>query len=105
MAELRHEPPQVHTTRVLAIAGGTLALLVLIAFGFEALFHDRTHQTYTVQTPFPLPGVVPNERERRLALEHYQRAALNGAGGRMPIARAMDAIAAKGARAFDPVGP
>jgi hypothetical protein len=97
------ETPYVRTRRVIAIAAGILALLVLIAFGFQALFPHRIGQTYTVEHGFPAPAVITNERAQRLALEAKQKHDLDGADGRMPIAAAMKAIAAKGAHAFDPI--
>jgi len=99
-----HESPQVSTVRVVMIVAGMLAILSAIAFGFQALFHDRIAQTYTVQHPFPAPAIMSAERAQRLALEARQRRDLNGAHGRMPIDAAMKAIASRGTHAFDPVG-
>jgi hypothetical protein len=97
------EAPEVRTVRVLAVAGATLLFLIAVAFGFELIFKDRIGQTATTQSSFPLPGVVPNEAAMRLELEAKQRAALGGAGGRIPIDQAMDAIVARGPRAFEPI--
>ncbi|HEX3809537.1 MAG TPA: hypothetical protein VHW02_07520 [Rhizomicrobium sp.] len=97
------ESPQVRTRAVVLILAGILALLVLVAFGFETIFQRDIGQTFTVRHSFPAPAVIPDERAQRLALQAAQRRQLNGAGGRMPIDRAMKAIAAKGAHAFDPV--
>ncbi|MGZ5702933.1 MAG: hypothetical protein ACXWIM_18860 [Burkholderiales bacterium] len=101
--DIAKESPQVKTTRVIAVGGVTLLVLVAIAFGFELVFKERIGQTYSVQHDFPLPGVVPNEGALRRALEAKQRAALAGEGGRIPIEKAMDDIVARGARAFDPI--
>ena len=98
-----NERSEVRTSRIVAVAGGTLIILIAVAFGFQVVFKTRINQTYTVQKAFPLPGVVPNETELRLALEAKQRAALEGAGGRMPIDQAIDAIVARGADAYDPL--
>lgn len=104
-AELgRGESPNVRTRRVVFIVAGIMAVLVLVAFGFQALFHDRIGQTYALRHPFPAPAVIPNERAERLALEARQRKDLAGAHGRMPIGKAMTTIAAKGTDAFDPLG-
>jgi hypothetical protein len=100
----RGESPQVRAVRIAAIVGGILVILAVIAFGFQALFPRRINQTYTVEHGFPAPAVIPNERAQRLALEARQKRDLAGAHGRMPIETAMKAIAARGARAFDPVG-
>jgi acyl-CoA thioesterase len=100
----RGESPNVNTRRVVAILAGVLIFVAAVSFGLQALFRDRIGQTYTVQHAFPAPAVIPGERQQRLALEAKQRRELRGAHGRMPIDAAMKAIAAKGSRAFDPVG-
>lgn len=100
----RREAPHVSTYRVVAIVVGILVLLSLIAFGFQPLFRDRLHQTFTVHRGFPAPAVIAGERAQRLALERSQRRDLKGGHGRMPIEAAMQAIAAKGPHAFDAVG-
>lgn len=97
------EPPSVNVRAVLLVTAGILALLVAISFGLQAFFRDRIGRTYVVSHPLPPPGVTPSERALRLDLEAKQAAALNGAGGRMPIDAAMRAIAAKGPKAFDPI--
>jgi hypothetical protein len=98
------ESPQVNAWRVVSIAACIIVLLVVIAFGFQLIFRDRIGQTFTVSRPFPQPAVIRDERAERLALEAKQKRDLNGAGGRRPIDAAMQAIAAKGEHAFDPVG-
>jgi hypothetical protein len=97
------ESPSVNARAVLLVTAGILALLVAIAFGLEVFFHDRVGRTFVALHPLPPPGVSPSERALRIELETKQRAALNGAGGRMPIDDAMQAIAAKGPHAFDPI--
>jgi hypothetical protein len=104
-AELgRGESPGVRTRVVVSIVVGILVVLIAVAAGFQLVFRDRVGQTYAVRHPFPAPAVVPDERAERLALQAKQRHDLNGAHGRLPIDAAMKAIAAKGDRAFDPVG-
>jgi hypothetical protein len=104
-AELgRGESPDVRTRAVVLIVAGIMLLLAIIAFGFQAIFHDRIRQTFAVRHTFPAPAVIPDERAERLALEAKQKQDLNGAHGRMPIDAAMKAIAAKGSHAFDPIG-
>ncbi|HEY2034199.1 MAG TPA: hypothetical protein VGH02_10990 [Rhizomicrobium sp.] len=100
----RGESPNVGTRRVVLIIGGIMAVLVLVAFGFQAIFRDRIGQTYAVRHPFPTPAVIPDERAERLALEAQQKKDLAGAHDRLPIDAAMKAIAAKGDHAFDPIG-
>jgi hypothetical protein len=100
----RGEPPVVATRAVLVIVAGILVVLMSIAFGFQAIFRDRIGQTYTVHHPFPAPAVIPDERAERIALDAKQKKDLSGAHGRMPIDAAMKTVAAKGNRAFDPVG-
>jgi hypothetical protein len=100
----RGESPAVRTRAVVLATVGILAMLLAVAFGFELIFGDRIGMTSVEQHPLPAPGVVSDERVEREALEARQRAALDGAGGRLPIEAAMRAIASKGEHAFDPVG-
>jgi hypothetical protein len=100
----RGESPQVNTRRVLIIVAGILAFTIVVAFGFQLIFPARIGQTFTVQHGFPTPGVIPNERQERLALEARQKRDLAGARRRIPVTAAMKTIAAKGPHAFDPVG-
>lgn len=97
------ESLQVGTRGVVLVIGVILVLLTAIAFGFTLLFNNRIGVHYTVRHELPAPGVVANERAQRLALEARQRRTLQGAGGRMPIDQAMQAIVARGPRAFEPV--
>jgi hypothetical protein len=98
------EPPQIATRTIIIVMALILSALIAVAFGLQLIFVNRIGQTHTTQTAFPEPAVIPNERAERLALEARQRHELAGANGRMPIAAAMRAIAAKGTHAFDPVG-
>ena len=97
------ESLEVRTRPVVLIAASLLVLLTIIAFGFMLLFSNRVGVHYAVEHKFPGPGVIPNERAERLALEARQRKTLQGANGRMPIEQAMQAIVARGPHAFDPV--
>lgn len=101
----RGECPQVWTRVVVWITAGILVALVTVAFGLQLLFPDRIGITFVVRHRLPAPGVTSDERAERLALEANQKLLLNGAGGRMPIETAMQAVAAKGAHGFDPIGP
>lgn len=98
------EAPQVATRKIVLVVAGMLAILTLVAFGFELAFPDRIGTTSVLSHPFPAPAVIPDERSQRLALERRQREKLSGANGRMSIESAMQAIAAKGPGAFDPIG-
>lgn len=98
-----NETSQVRTPSVIAVIAGVLAVLTAIAFGFQLPFRDRIKQTYTVESAFPPPGVLPDEQARRLVLESQQRALLNGVNGHMPIEKAMEVVTGRGSRAFDPL--
>ncbi len=98
------ESPAVKTHVVVLVGAGILVALTAIAFGLELFFHDRVGMTFVDQHPLPAPGVIPDERAQRLALESKQYNELNGAGGRMPIEAAINAIVARGPHAFDPIG-
>jgi hypothetical protein len=81
-----------------------LAVLALLSIGLVVVFPDRVGITAVHGRSFPGPGVTPTQREERLQLEARQRRLLAGGDGRLPIEAAMDRIAARGERAFDPVG-
>lgn len=98
------ESPTVRTRIVVLVTAGILVALVTIAFGLELFFHNRVGMTFVAYHALPAPGVIPDERAQRLALEAKQRNELNGAGGRMPIESAISAIVARGPQAFDPIG-
>lgn len=104
MAEEQLEAPGVRTSAVLLVIAAILAALVTIAFGLEIFFQNRIGITTVVSHQLPAPGVRPDERAQRLALEREQNSELAGKDGRLPIATAMQAIAAKGPHAFDPLG-
>ena len=99
------ETPAVRAHVVVLATFGILAALLIIAFGFESIFRDRIGKTFVDRHGFPAPGVIANERAEREALEARQGAALDGAGGRLPIEAAMRAVVDKGEHAFDPLGP
>jgi hypothetical protein len=81
-----------------------VAALLMIAFGLEWIVPQRIGNGHPpVRRAFTSPAVIPDEKAERISLEQKQKALLNGAEGRMPIAEAMKAVAAKGSHAFDPV--
>jgi hypothetical protein len=99
------ESLQIRTRIVALILVAVLAMLALVGFGLRLFFPNRVGVDFVVAHGFPSPVVIPDERVQRLRLEEKQRRELAGADGRMPIAQAMTAIAARGDRAFDPVPP
>jgi hypothetical protein len=99
------ESLQVRAPIVALTMGGLLVLLVTVAFGLTLFFHDRIGSRFVLRHAFPAPAVIPDEGARRIASEARQRHLLEGAGGRMPIDRATQEIAARGSHAFDPVDP
>ena len=108
MAETRlgkGESPQIHTRTVVGMMLGLLAMVIVVAFGLALFFPNRIGIRFVPRNSFPAPAVVPDERAERIDLELRQRRALNGAGGRLPITRAMQAVASRGSHAFDPVEP
>ena len=108
MADLHPGKGESLQVRSRAVAGtmvGILILLAAIAFGLALFFPNRIGVRIVPRHPFPTPAVIPNERAERLGLEAHQRRELAGAGGRLPIDRAMQQIAGRGTHAFDPVQP
>lgn len=99
------ESPQVRTPVIVAIMLGMLAFLIAVAFGLALFFPGRIGVRFVPRHAFPLPAVIPDERAERLGLEARQRRELDGAQGRLPISQAMQAVAARGPHAFDPVKP
>ncbi len=95
--------PDVRAGLVVLTMAGILVALGGIAFGLRLVVPERIGAASVTRQAFPAPGVPPDERAARLALQAVQRAALDGGGGRMPIAEAMRAIAARGPHAFDPI--
>jgi hypothetical protein len=109
MSERHHgkaESPQVANRKVVLAMAGMLLLMAAVAFGFTLLFANRIGVRFVPHLAFhafPAPAVIPDERAQRVSLEAQQRRLLAGGNGRMPIGQAMQAMAARGAQAFDPV--
>jgi hypothetical protein len=99
------ESLQVRAPVIVSIMMGLLILVMVVAFGLTIFFPDRIGVRFVPRHTFPAPAVIPDERGQRLGLQARQQRALNGAGGRLPIAAAMRQIASRGDHAFDPVGP
>jgi len=100
----RRASPQVNTRGIVVAISIAFAGLLATAFGLAPFFSDRVGVTHVDSHPFPAPGVVVREGADRILLEKKQRAALQGAGNRMPIDEAMKAVVERGTRAFDPWG-
>jgi hypothetical protein len=99
----RREQPGVRIRPVVAAMLVILGSLIAIAFGLQLVFRDRIGRMHATQSAFPSPEVMADERAERLALEARQRRELAGGNGRMAITAAMQAIAARGRQAFDPI--
>jgi hypothetical protein len=99
----RGESPDVRSGVVAWILAGILGTLTIIAVGFTLFFSAEIGRGHVPGHAVPAPGVTPHEGEERRALEAKQRRVLAGATGHVPIESAMDAIAAKGTEAYDPV--
>ena len=102
MAE-RAESPQVDIRNVLFVAGGVLLLLIATVGVLSAAFPQLIHSPPPALRQYPAPSVTVDERTQRINLERAQLERLSGKDGRMGIAQAMAAIAAKGAGAYGPV--
>ena len=99
------ESLQVRARIVAWVTAGILILLCMIAFGMALFFPGRIGMRFVVRHDFPAPQVIPDERAERLSLQARGQRQLQGAGGHMPIQKAMATIAGRGPKAFDPVGP
>ncbi len=97
------ESPQIQTRTVVIVMAGFLLLVLAVALGFAPAFRGRIGIRHVRPQDFPTPSVSADERQQRMSLEARQRRQLAGADGRMSITQAMQAIAAKGPAAFDPV--
>ena len=102
MVETR-ESPQVHTRAVMFVAAGILLFLIAFVAFVWLVFPDLVHRPPPSFARFPEPSVTTDERAQRILLERTQKERLTDKNGAMPIERAMAAIAAKGAAAYDPV--
>jgi hypothetical protein len=110
---MREEP----AVRAWAVAAIAASLIVFLAASLGLLWLFYRAQTpglgATQPAPFPAPGVTTDTATTLRALQEGQRERLQGYAWvdrdrrlvHVPIERAMAAIAAKGARAYDPVTP
>lgn len=98
------ENPGVEYRVVLFAAAGIIGFLILFLAVLYAAYPNLIHRPLPPVAQFPDPSVTTDERTQRIELERAQTHRLSGSNGAMPIERAMAAIAAKGAAAYDPVG-
>jgi len=106
------EPAAIATKSLILIGGGALIFLAAVLTVLGAIY-SREVPTKAVPAPqqFPTPRVETDEHGALEKMIGAQRQALNGYGWandqhtlvRIPIARAMALIAAKGRQAYDPV--
>jgi hypothetical protein len=104
--------PGVGNRRVVAIAAGLMAMMVAAVAGFAVLY-VRQLPANRLPPPelFPVPRVQVDEKALRLRLEAEQRSRLSGYHWKnaqktlivIPIKRAMQILAAYGAKAYDPI--
>jgi hypothetical protein len=100
----RPETPEVDHRTVMITAGGIVGFLIVLVVVLSLVFPQLIHRPTPPVAQFPLPSVTVDERTQRIQLERAQIERLSGKNGTMPIERAMAAIAAKSASAFEPVG-
>lgn len=108
------EPPGVSVRPVLSAALASVALMLGAIWGLSAVY-DRWVSNHTLPAPeqFPSPRVQTNQAEQRQDLLAAQRQQLTGYAWadpdktlvRIPIERAMDMIAQRGAGAYAPFLP
>jgi len=104
--------PGVGNRRVVVIAAGLMVMMVGAVAGFAVLY---VRQLPANQLPppelFPAPRVQVDEKALRLRLEAEQRSRLSGYHWEnaqktligIPVKRAMQILAARGAKAYDPI--
>lgn len=114
LAEQR-QPEEVNGRAVLLVGAGTLAL-VFAAIGLALLFERLTGLAEPSATPpatFAPPQLQSDPAGELRAYQAAQQARLSGYGWvdreaglvRIPVRRAMDMVAARGAEAFAPLDP
>jgi hypothetical protein len=111
-AATRLEPPEVSVRPVLRMALASIALVLGAIWALNAVYEWRVPDR-TVEPPeqFPSPRVQTHQAEQRLELLAAQRRQLTGYAWldpgktlvRIPIERAMDIIAQRGAEAYAPL--
>jgi hypothetical protein len=104
--------PGVGNRWVVAIAAGLMAMMVAAVVGFAVLYVKRLPANRLPPPElFPAPRVQVDEKALRLRLEAEQRSRLSGYHWEnpqktlvgIPIERAMQILAARGAKAYDPI--
>lgn len=111
--EPRLESPEVDERSILGFAGGFLGFVIVLITAFGAYCtHAAVGKAVAPPRRFPDPQLETVEGQQRARLEAERKqtesyAWLDRAQGRIriPIARAMEIVAARGARAYDPDDP
>jgi hypothetical protein len=104
MAESTRDPLErggVDTLRVVAIAVGLLVFLAVSMAVLAWIYFAAVPAEAIAPAHLPAPEATPDQGQQIHALLEQQRQRLNT--GAMPIDKAMAAVAAKGAQAYDPV--
>ena len=91
----------VDTLRVVAIAAGLLVFLGVSMAVLAWIYFAAVPAEAIAPAHLPAPEATPDQGLQIQALLEQQRQRLNA--GAIPIDRAMAAVAAKGAHAYDPV--
>ncbi len=109
------ESPAVAAGSVLAATGGFVALVIVIVAGLGFVLRAKlpAHAVDRTIRTFPIPEIQPNPTRDYLSFRERQDGTLAGYAWvdrdkgliRVPIARAMAIVAAKGAAAYDPPDP
>jgi hypothetical protein len=106
--------PGVGNRKVVAIAVGLMTMMVAAVAGFAALYVNQLPANRLPPPElFPAPRVQLDEKALRLRLQAEQRSRLSGyrwENGQktligIPIERAMQILAVRGAKAYEPIAP
>jgi hypothetical protein len=113
-AAVQLEPAEVSVRPVLWAALASIALMLAAIWGLNAVYEWRVpDRTFQPPEQFPSPRVQTHQAEQRQDLLAAQRRQLTGYAWvdpaktlvRIPIERAMDIIAQRGAEAYAPLLP
>ena len=113
--ELEHENPRVRSRRVLALVGGFLVCVAVLMIGLSFFYRHIVKDDQITENvrSFPGPKLQPNPSQDYANFRSVQDGELKGYSWvdqdkaliHVPIERAMDYVAARGALAFDPLEP
>lgn len=108
------EPDRIRAVPVLAATIGFVIFTAICIWVLLAYYHALVGPgLYVAPRPFPAPQLQTTPLSDLKKLENAQRARIDGYGWvrkdkgiiRVPIGRAMDILASKGAQALEPLGP